>query len=163
MIYFTLLFTLIITFLSSSFSSAVSNCLPYFDCHHIEFSSNSQSHRLICLIHIHSDFLKKFLEFSFLEPAILDWLPIRPDCQSGLLPSWHACYFLSLLSWIRFTMLWIPYLPFSWLTTLFCWRTPSSSFLRKYIWEVNFLSSCIYTNIFIPLSHLMCILAGVKF
>lgn len=148
-IYFTLLFISIITFLYGSlffllflFSFSYFLVLITIIFNFLQTPNHTISYVALTYIHTYISVLRIFFfnSWSLLSQNLpfsysnLNWLPIRPFAQLA---------FLSLISWIRSTVLWIPNLPFSWLMPLFCWRTSSSSFPRKYIWEVDFLSSYI--------------------
>lgn len=51
--------------------------------------------------------------------------------------------------WVRSTVFWIPFLPFSWFPSSFCWRTSSRYLLNKGAKEADFLKTCMSENVFI--------------
>ena len=70
-------------------------------------------------------------------------------CPDWLLILWTCCSCLhgtSLLSWLRAVVVWVLWLPLSWLTPLCYWNTSSSSFLRRgvCVWEGNFPRSWVW-------------------
>lgn len=77
---------------------------------------------------------------SVLWPLFLPFTPIQfgSTVPADQLSSWN---FL-LLPWLGYTVFWIPQVTLSWLTPLLSCNISSNNFLRKTMWEANFLTPC---------------------
>lgn len=75
----------------------------------------------------------------------LEWLLFRPAVQ---LSAWDLP---TLPSWVGSTVSWIPCLPLSWFSPLFCWSALSGNFLNSgYVGGIYIVLACLKMPSFCP-------------